>query len=630
MDKLQLESNRQPFQRRLQWLYPALIALFLLLAVRLWWLQILQGAEYTRLAEQNRIRSIQVVAPRGPILDRNRNPLVDNRPSLNIVLYRELMKSQPATEDFLVKNLGIKSEDLATQLKRNKRAGSYQPIVIKEDVGIEDVSVVESHKREHPEIQLSPEPRRLYRYGNMAAHVLGYVGEISEDELEGNAFPGVQGGDLVGKAGVEKSYNQILTGTHGAREVLVDSLGRELGVIAEKDAQIGGDLQLTIDFDLQAKAESLLYGNVGTIIAMDPRSGEILALADWPSFNPNSFSPRISVSEWNAITSNPDRPLQNRAIQNMYPPGSIFKLVMAEAGLDEGFVDSSTHVICTGSEEFYGRIFHCWNEKGHGYVSLETAITQSCNIFFYTLGRRMGIDTISAHAKALGFGQNTGIDLPNEMHGVLPSREWKQQVKKQKWYDGDTISVSIGQGLIQSTPLQVLRAICALATDGKLVTPHIMLNAENSSPKQWPVAQLPIEPENGARIRAGMWGSVNSGTGHGAQIPGLDICGKTGTVQVISAENKKEYRGDGADVANHAWFAGFATRDNPEIAVIVFLEHGGGGGAAAAPLAKEIFRAYFDKKAHPDQKPELVPAQKPDAIPPQKSEAVPTQSGGGR
>jgi penicillin-binding protein 2 len=602
MVKLQLETNRQPIQRRLNWLYPPLILVFAVLGVRLWWLQILQGAEYTRMAEQNRIRSIQVVAARGPILDRNRTPLVDNRPSLNIVLYRELMKDLPATTEFITRNLAVPADELAAQLRRHKRSGTYQPIVIKEDVGIEDVSVVESHKREHPEIQLQPEPRRLYRFNNLAAHVLGYVGEISEDDLVKNVFPGVQGGELVGRAGVERTYNQCLMGYNGAREVLVDSIGRELGIVAEKEATIGGDLQLTIDYDLQAQAETLLAGSVGTIIAMDPRTGEILAMADAPSFNPNSFSPRISPREWNALTTNPDRPLQNRAIQNTYPPGSIFKLVMAEAGLDEGFVDETFHVVCHGSEVFYDRVFHCWNEGGHGYVNLETAIMQSCNIFFYTLGQKMGIDIIAAHAKALGFGEDTGIDLPGENSGILPSPEWKAKEKKEKWYAGETISVSIGQGPIRATPLQVLRAVSAIATDGKLVTPHLVMHAEKGPvPASWPTVQLPVKSENAARIRAGMWGSVNSGgTGHSAALPGLDICGKTGTVQVIGAERKKELKTDSADVANHAWFAGFASRDNPEIAVIVFLEHGGGGGAAAAPLAREIFKTYFAKKVQPE------------------------------
>lgn len=594
MVKLQPESNRQAIQRRLRWLYPPILLVFLLLGARLWWLQVLQGAEYTRLAELNRTRVIPVVAPRGPILDRNRVLLVDNRPSLNIVLYRELMKDVAVTTSFVAEKLGVSADDFAAQLRRNRRAGAYQPIVIKEDVDINDVSVVEAHKREHPEIQLGPEPRRLYRYGNLAAHVLGYVGEISEQDLAGNVFPGIQGGELVGRAGVERSYNQCLTGQNGAREVLVDSVGRELGIVAEKDAVIGGDLQLTLDYDLQSRAESLLMGSVGTIIAMDPRNGEILAMAGAPSFNPNSFSSRISREEWNSLTTDPDHPLQNRAIHNSYPPGSIFKLVVAETGLAEGFVDEQTHVVCLGAAVFYDAVRHCWNASGHGYTNLESAIKNSCNIFFYTLGQRMGIDKISQHAKALGFGARTGIDLAGEQQGVVPPGP--------RWFAGETISVAIGQGPINATPLQVIRAVSAIGTGGKLVTPHVMLKAEKGAAAgQWPEAQLAIKPEHVARIRTGMWESVNAGgTGSGAHLAGIDICGKTGTVQVISADRKKELKSDASGFENHAWFAGFANRDNPEVAVVVFLEHGGGGGAAAAPMAREIFRAYFAKRGHPE------------------------------
>jgi penicillin-binding protein 2 len=590
MVKLQLETNRQAIGRRLNWLYPLLIVLFAALGTRLWWLQILQGAAYERLAEQNRIRSIQVVAPRGPILDRNRIPLVDNRPSLNILLYREMMKDPAVTAEFVAGKLGISADDLAAQLRRNRRAGSFQPIIIKEDVRIEDVSVVEAYKWEHPEIQLGPAPRRLYRYRSLAAHVLGYVGEVSEEELANNTFPEIKGGDLVGKIGVERVYNQALTGQHGAREVLVDSLGRELGVVAEKDAVIGGDLTLTLDYYLQAQAEALLDGSIGAIIAMDPRSGEILAMAGAPAFDPNTFK-----EDWAVLKNDPKHPLQNRAVQNMYPPGSIFKLVMAEAGLDEGLIDDDTRVFCPGSAVFYGAVRHCWSAGGHGYMDLEGAIANSCNIFFYTLGQRIGIEKISKHAKALGFGEKTGIDLPAERWGVVPPGP--------RWFAGETISVAIGQGPISATPLQVLRAVSAIATDGKLVTPHLLLHAEKgpAATASWPQKQLPVAPENARKIRAGMWASVNSnGTGHGAALPGLDICGKTGTVQVIGAERRKDLKSDPAAFENHAWFAGFASRDNPEIAIVVFLEHGGGGGAAAAPMAKEMFRLYFDKKNHPE------------------------------
>lgn len=402
---------------------------------------------------------------------------------------------------------------------------------------------------------------------------MGYVGAVSEDDLAEDAFPGIQPGDLVGRTGVERTYNQCLTGENGARQVIVDSLGRELGQLDEKPAVIGGDLQLTLDYDLQNEAETLLADNVGAIVAMDPRNGEILAMADASSFNPNSFSPHISAKDWNELVNDPNHPLQNGAIQNTYPPGSIFKLAMAETGLDEGFVDESTHVICHGSAVSYNSVFHCWSETGHGYVNLEATITHSCNIFFNTLGERMGIDLIAKHAKALGFGAQTGIDLPGEHEGVVPSPEWKMQTRGEKWFAGETISVAIGRGPIRATPLQVLHAVCAIFTDGMLVTPHLLLRAERGpAPDQWPVQQLPIKPESASRIRAGMWGSVNKGgTGHGAALPGLDICGKTGTVQVISAERKKELNGDLSGVENHAWPCGFASRDNPEIAIVVFL-----------------------------------------------------------
>jgi len=588
---LQLESSRQLMQRRLNWLVAPLVLIFVLLGMRLWWLQILQGPEYTRLAEKNRIRSIQVVAPRGPILDRNRLPLAENRPSINIVLDREVMKNPDATAAFVTGMLGIPPEEFADKLRRSRRTGAYQPIVIREDADIRDVSIVEAHKREYPEILLTRVPRRLYHYGNLASHVLGYVREVSEGDLESNTFPGAKRGDLVGKFGVERAYNQCLTGLDGAREVLVDSLGRELGTVAEKEAVIGGDLQLTLDYDLQVTAETLLAGKVGAIVAMDPRNGEILAMAGAPSFNPNSLSTRITAEEWNAILNDPDHPLQNRAIQNSYPPGSIFKLVIAEAGLGEDLVDENTSVVCRGSAVFYNNLFHCWKPSGHGYVNLENAIAQSCNVFFYTLGQRLGIEKIVQHAKALGFGERTGVDLPGETAGVLPGGA--------PWYPGETISVSIGQGQISATPLQVLRAVSALATGGTVVTPHLLLRAERGSDGagSWPVQQIPIQPESLQRIRAGMWASVNSsGTSHGTAIPGFDICGKTGTVQIIGAERKRTLKSDLSAFENHAWFAGFASRDDPEIAMVVFIEHGGGGGAAAAPLAKEMFQTYFDKK----------------------------------
>jgi penicillin-binding protein 2 len=611
---LQPESNRQQIQQRLVLLSYPIIALFVLLGARLWQLQIIEGAGYTERAERNRVRTIPMVAPRGAITDRNSIPLVENRPSFNVLLYRESVKDLKSTTAFITEKLGVTADDLEIRLQRSRSSGLYRPIVIKEDVGIADLSVVEAHKRDHPEIQLGPEPRRLYRHGTLAAHVLGYVGEIPEDDLANGVFPGLKAGDLVGKSGVERIYNQCLVGHDGSRQVLVDSVGREVGLLEEADSTIGGELQLTIDLDLQATAEQVLTGKVGVVVAMDPRNGEILAMASSPSFDPNHFSTRISAEDWTQLINDPDKPLQNRAIQNAYSPGSIFKLVMAEAGLEEGIVDADTRVHCSGAGVFYNRVFHCWQKKGHGTVDVENAIIHSCNMFFYELGRRMGIGKIAEHAHQLGLGERTGIDLPGERSGVMPSPEWKQQARGAKWFAGETISVSIGQGYVTTTPLQIVRAISAIVVGGRLTTPHLLLRAERlaDTTLQWPERQLPLDPEGTNHIRAGMWGSVNSwGTGHNAALPGLDICGKTGTVQVMSNERKKELHGDLSEFEDHSWFAGFASRDNPEIAVVAFVEHGGKGGIAAAPLAREIFRAYFAKRNHPELLTQLArePAQ---------------------
>ena len=391
----------------------------------------------------------------------------------------------------------------------------------------------------------------------------------------------------------ERFYNQCLTGTDGKRQVLVDSIGREVGLLSEEDSVAGNELQLTLDLDLQLTAENLLDNKVGTIIAMDPRSGEILALASAPWFDPNSFSTRISEQDWNVLVNDPNRPLQNRAIQNSYSPGSTFKIVMALAGLSEAMVDANTHVNCRGSVFLYNRVFHCSVHQGHGTVDLETALSKSCNIFFYDLGRRMGISKIAAQARALGLGDRSGIDLPGERSGLMPSPEWKQQARGAKWFAGETISVSIGQGAVTTTPLQLLRAASAIASGGLLTTPHVFLRTDRLTPEMnvnWVTHQLGIQPEVSGRILQGMWASVNSwGTGHNAAIAGLDICGKTGTVQVIGNENRKELQKDDPLLEDHSWFVGFASRDAPEIAVVVFLEHGGKGGVAAAPLAREIF-----------------------------------------
>jgi penicillin-binding protein 2 len=608
---LQQDSNRQLIQQRLNLFRLPVLLIFLLLAARLWQLQIIQGSEYALKAERNRIRNIQLLAPRGAITDRNNVTLVGNDYSPDLLLYRESMKNKAATVRFLIEKLGIKPEDIEAQFRRNKSAGLYYPIVIKKNADIKDISVIEAHRRDFPEIQQEQEPRRRYHYGTLAAHLVGYLGEITDEELASSKYPGATSGTLIGRSGVERIYNQVLTGKDGVRQVSVDSMGREFELLSKTDSIVGNYIRLTIDLDLQLIAEKALEDKVGAIVAMDPRNGEILVMASSPSFDPNSFSTRISSNEWNELINNPDHPMQNRAIQNSYSPGSIFKLIMADAGLEEGLLDDNQSVTCRGSAEYYGRTFHCWEKKGHGTLRLEQAIQKSCNIFFYELGRRLGIEKIYEHAHSLGLGERTGIDLPEERSGVMPNSDWKMRTRHSKWYAGETISVSIGQGATNVTPMQILRAISAIATGGLLTTPHVLLNAENRPDLEtkWTVRRIPIGEEHARRIREGMWQSVNNGgTGHNAAVPGQDICGKTGTVQVIGNENKQLMREDFED---HSWFSGFGNRDNPEIAVVVFVEHGGKGGVAAAPLAKQIFSAYFDK-----HKPKLITGvRNPESVP---------------
>lgn len=591
---VQQEANKQLIQQRLNLFRLPVLLIFFVLAGRLWQLQVIQGAEYAAKAENNRIRRIELPAPRGTILDRNNIPLVENRPSFNVLLYREAMEDQSATLRFLSEKLKIDTEEVQARLRRSKGTGLYRPVIIKEDVGMEEISIIEAHRRDHPEIQLGPEPRRLYHFGELAAHLMGYVGEISDQELSSDSFPGARSGSLVGRSGVERIYNRFLMGTDGERQVLVDSMGREKGPVNEIDSVIGGEVRLTIDVELQAIAEAGLEGRVGAVVAMDPRNGEVLVMASSPSFDPNVFSTRISSKDWSALINHSDRPMQNRAIQNSYSPGSVFKVFMADAGLEEGLFSDDPAVLCTGGASYYGRVFHCMHK--HGALRLEEAIAKSCNIFFYELGRRLGISKIAQHASALGLGQKTGVDLPGERAGIMPSPEWKMKARRAKWYAGETISVSIGQGQVSTTPLQILRAVSAIATGGILTTPHVLLSAEKSgeSGLPWPVRRIPLGEENSKRIRQGMWKSVNEwGTGHNAAVPGLDICGKTGTVQVVGNDRKQQAKGETGD---HSWFAGFGSRDYPEIAVVVFVEHGGKGGVVSAPLAGQIFKAYYEKK----------------------------------
>jgi penicillin-binding protein 2 len=598
-----LNDNRL-LLRRVRLLQVLVYLCFFGLLIQLWHLQILQGDQYHLQAERNRIRVLPIPAPRGNIRDREGRDLVTNRPAFNIVLTRENFKNLDSTLQFIEQELHLDRESVLARLKKFENSPLYQPITIKEDVSWVDVSTIEAHAREHPELSISQEPRRLYPWRSVASHVLGYVGEISDAQMASDEFQSARTGDLIGKQGIERIYNSMLTGVDGERRVMVNSLGRVIKVLEKKDAIPGKEIRLSIDLDLQLVGEKLLQDRIGALVAMDPNTGEILAMVSRPAFDPNSFIGRISSEDWLELINDPSSPFMNRAIQGTYSPGSIFKIIMAYAGLDTGSIHRDDWIFCNGQLEMYDRVFHCSHPGGHGFVNINLAIQNSCNVFFYQLGRQMGIDIIAQYARKLGLGERTMVDLPGERTGVVPDPDWKLKRFGRRWFAGETISVSIGQGALSATPLQLVRAVGTVAAGGKVVRPHLTQDEPSVQTTFVTDISSTFPPENREILRDAMWRVVNSGTGHLAAVSGLDICGKTGTVQVISKEKRSELglpqstgQANGANpFDDHAWFVGFAPKNAPEIAVAAFVEHGGVGGMAAAPIAAEVFKEYFAKK----------------------------------
>lgn len=600
MDLKEFYEDKKFVHSRIPIVRAAAISVFLILLVGIWNLQLLRNKHYVELAERNRIRSTPLAAPRGKILDRNGQILVDNRPSFTLVVMRDNLPSIENSLDLLATGLKLDKGFLQSQFEKYRNLPSYLPIILKEDINKEDLSFIKSHRLELPGLEEITFPRRSYPERQLAAHLLGYVGEISEKQLASEEFDYSKPGDIVGKAGVERVYNQILTGIDGQKKVVVDSRGKEVAVLDSVEPVVGNDLRLTIDLDIQRAAERAFGDKAGAAIALDPRTGEILALVSRPAFDPNSFASRISKKEWDELINDPKNPMQNRAIQSRFPPGSVFKIFMTIAGLQEGILTADYTDYCTGSTVMYGRVFHCMKKEGHGRVNLNQAIVHSCNVFFYHLGQKLGIDKIAYYAQGMGLGQKTGVDLPGEDTGLMPSSAWKKRVLKADWYAGETISVAIGQGYVSLTPIQTARAFGGLALGGILKTPHTVSYDELEHWRQKPKAEIEtrfeLNEETVETVTRGLWGVVNEwGTGHRAAVPGFDVCGKTGTSQVvakdvkISAESKDEF-------GDNAWFVGFAPRLSAEIAAAVFVEHGGHGGDAAAPIVHEMFQVYYDKK----------------------------------
>src|SRR5580765_2011262 len=581
-----------------------ILGIFLILAYGLWRLQVMQSDYYSLAAEKNRIRNVPVLAPRGKILDREGRTIVDNYPSFSALLLRDSSRDLNADADLIAMGLHLNPDEVRARIKRFALMPQYQPIFLKEDITPDELQFIEAHRNELPELDTIMAHRRLYPRNGFMAHIIGYVGEVSDDMLNQPAFELYNPGDVVGISGVERQYNTMLMGQNGSRQALVDSHGREVGRLGETEAVAGKQLRLTVDIDLQIAAEEALAGKNGAIVAMDPRTGEILAMVSGPTFDPNDFAVHVSRDQWNKLVTDPDKPLLNKAIQAQLAPGSTFKIIMGTAGLQEG-IAQDMHVTCHGGAEFYGRYFKCWisaRHQTHGLVDIYKGVYQSCDVFFYTLGEKLGIDRIAKYATMLGLGQKTGIDLPQEVSGVMPSEEWKIRNFKQKWFAGETISVSIGQGAVAVTPIQMARAFGAIASGGHMVRPHVT-NPTDLPPGIMQASSVPddvtvpLDSKNWEIITDAMAQVVSPvGTAALSQIKGVDMAGKTGSAQTIS--NMLKAKMSAAEKAEHkynGWFVGVEPRRNPEIVVCGLYEEGEHGDKTARVVA-QVIKAFVDKQ----------------------------------
>jgi penicillin-binding protein 2 len=572
------------------------VAVFLILVSGFWRLQVQNPQFYDERAQANSIKSVPIPGPRGRILDRDGRVIVDNHSSFSLILAREQAKDEHLRP--IAQGLDLDFNDLYARVARMRKQPKYLPIVIKDELSPGDLAFVESHRDFFPELVLIQSQRRLYPQNGMLAHVVGYTGEISEQELDMPEFARYDPGTVVGKFGIERQYNDILTGKDGQRQVIVDNRGQVRQTIGIKPAVPGTDIRLTIDLDLQAVAELAMDAPMkeldlekknGAVVALDPRTGEVLAMVSRPAFDPNKFAVRIKTKDWREIADNPDHPMLNKAIQAEQAPGSTFKPFVAIAGLETGTVDEKFATHCSGGIKLYDRYQHC--HATHGTQAMHGGIVNSCDVYFYTLGAKLGIEKLAFYGDLVGFGHKTGIDLPHEKEGLMPSEQWKIRQYRQKWYAGETPSVAIGQGAVTVTPLQLAKALGGIAVDGKWYEPHLVAKPVD----QVKLAEWALNSDHVKTVVDGMYGVVNEGgTGGRARLPNVEVCGKTGTAQLASYDYINSV-GKGVALRENAWFEAFAPRQNPEIVVVAFFEHGR-HGPAAAEIARDVLAAYFDKK----------------------------------
>jgi len=592
---------------RTQELEPRIYALFaiiasgiLLLLVTAYRLQVVQGGEYLARSEDNRIRTVEVLPPRGLIYDRNGVLLVNNAPSFNLYAVPGDMRDPAAVVRRLSSLIDLPPAAIEERIRTGKD-DAYLQVKIKANLTLQEVARIEAHRLALSGIQIQAEFKRNAVHNALAVHLLGYVGEISKAQIESGRFAGVKQGEMIGQYGVEQSYDAAIRGTPGKKRIEVDALGQEKRLLAIDRPHPGDDLFLTLDYALQAAAEEALGAAEGAIVALDPRNGDVLAMVSHPGFNPNDLSVGVSPALWRSLIGDAKRPLMNRAVGGLYPPGSTYKVVMSAAALAAGKTTAAESLNCPGFFPFGNRDFRDWKKGGHGRVALHRALVESCDIYFYRMGTRLPIDTISHYSRQFGLGEATGIELPGEKGGLIPSTEWKRRVRKEPWYPGETLSVAIGQGYVLATPLQMATMISAVAADGWWRMPQLVKKRRNRQTGEIVETaraagrRIPVSDEAFAIIQSALAGVMvePGGTARASQSKHVTMAGKTGTAQVVVINKSNVRKKLAKEFDDHAWFVAYAPVTAPTIAVAVLVEHGGHGGSAAAPLAKKVIEAYL-------------------------------------
>ena len=603
---MELNTQRmEDFKGRHKYFVAFAVVSFLLIFLCLWYLQVIRGGEFRKLSENNRIRIRENPADRGMLLDRKGRVLAHNRPSFDVSLVPEDVQSDLQVLARVGEILNMGPEEIREKLRSLKRRPPFKPVKIKSDIDWNELALLESNRVHLSGLVVDVRPRRAYDYGDLASHLIGYLGEADENEVRSQKGIPYRMGSLIGKYGVEYACESDLRGVDGGWQMEVDAMGREVRPLQSVEPFPGNNVVLTVDLDLQKVAEESFQNKNGALIAMDPRNGRILAMVSKPSFDPSLFARNISPEEWQSLVENPFHPLQNKTVQGQYPPGSVFKIVTAIAGLESGIITPKTQFTCSGFYPYGNRDFRCWKEGGHGSLALHRAIVESCDIYFYQLGLKVGVDRIAHYASELGLGKVTGIPLPHERSGTVPSSLWKKKRFGTSWYPGETLSLAVGQGYLNATPVQLVRLISAVAHQGKFYLPHLVERVEDPRgkiPKEYPpleTGRADLSESTLHIIQQSLMDAVNDphGTGWACAMKEVKAAGKTGTAQVIKmAQDFK--KGDmnrmPLKFRDHAWFVAYAPVENPQISIAVLVEHGGFGGAVAAPIAKKVFEKFFN------------------------------------